>query len=980
MIMENRIKIERTKRNFIAKLSVLLMFMLCLVGMSIFAAGPKRAAAFAGGLGTADDPYLISTQAQLQAIDSYATTNSYFKLTNDIALSGNFTAIGTSSGAAFRGTIDGDGYTVSGLKLSNTAANAQANFGFIRSMSVGGLYNLSFEDVVIASTKDNVGGLVGNITGAVTVYNCSVTGSIDAPSATNVGGLFGSIGAAATISETAFNGRVNGSNYVGGVVGQLKLATIKDSFAVATVNAFKRTGNDGTGYAGGFVGNAVSGSVKTSYTSSRVSSYGGRTYAAPFTGYQVATAYENAYFNVNMGELSNDRHAANLGTYSAGAFVVDTGRLDGVTGLSDANLRLFASTTTGFDTVTVWRRNEGYNNDFPLFSKNPYFAPSFSGGEGTPDAPYLITNQRELQNLAFYGSNSPYFDTCFALANDITISGEWTPIGTGAGAFRSRFDGRGYTVYGSEKNITMPGQYVGLFGYVTDGAEIKNLNISGLTIEIKEILSLPRNDGQHQGYNLYGGAIARVNNNVVLRNVHVKGGSQVYNINNRVYTANLYIHAGGVVGAIGLSIVSDCSSSAAITLTGAFSNNVYLGGAIGYNLTSSVTRIEATGTVNVTNWKPPISRTLMLGGAVGRSSGALSDVYASTVMTVSGIQGAAPYVNVYGGGIIGQMSTTDLLLNNNLVYNGALTVTGGYQHRLGAIVGLLDGTSYRFTIDGAVAAGTVKSMSATSTVYNGEIANSSTGLVASANGPRHKVLNAVMTTGAVITCDKTMNVGLIRRATRTVATGDLAKIATYTGLGFNAAHWRISSGIARIVFNAETDLSEYFSGGSGTANDPYQISTARQLQDLEKFVGADYSDVYYILRNDINLGAISWNWMPIGSSNRDSDRAFAFQGHLDGNGKTVLNLNISTLGSNLWIGYSYYGIGLFGSIYGASISNLTIKNPVIEMYTNDSTTKYIGGLVGYAYMSEIRGCAVINDSASSKIINGHRRQDRKSVV
>ena len=68
------------------------------------------------GAGTADDPYLISTENDLRTIDN--NLQAHYSLSNSITMtSENWSPIALS--AAFSGTFDGNGYTISGLKVSS---------------------------------------------------------------------------------------------------------------------------------------------------------------------------------------------------------------------------------------------------------------------------------------------------------------------------------------------------------------------------------------------------------------------------------------------------------------------------------------------------------------------------------------------------------------------------------------------------------------------------------------------------------------------------------------------------------------------------------------------------------------------------------------------------------------------------------------------------------------------------------------------
>ena len=82
-----------------------------------------------------------------------------------------------------------------------------------------------------------------------------------------------------------------------------------------------------------------------------------------------------------------------------------------------------------------------------------------------------------------------------------------------------------------------------------------------------------------------------------------------------------------------------------------------------------------------------------------------------------------------------------------------------------------------------------------------------------------------------------------------------------------------------------------FSGGSGTADDPWKISNGSELAYLASVVNSNESDThdkYYILTADIDLGG--QEWIGIGNQN---DAAKAFKGKFDGNGKVIISFRKS---------------------------------------------------------------------------------------
>ncbi len=136
-----------------------------------------------------------------------------------------------------------------------------------------------------------------------------------------------------------------------------------------------------------------------------------------------------------------------------------------------------------------------------------------------------------------------------------------------------------------------------------------------------------------------------------------------------------------------------------------------------------------------------------------------------------------------------------------------------------------------------------------------------------------------------------------------------------------------------------------FAGGKGTAEDPWKIATAEQLDHVR-----DDLKAHYVLTKDIDLSGYQ-NWKPIGAFQSLSDAPedaevphpdYAFTGTFDGAGHTISNLTI--------VGEAPMGIGLFGCASGtengaASIGNFTLKN------VNVSGFYLVGGAVGLQFMN-----------------------------
>ena len=130
--------------------------------------------------------------------------------------------------------------------------------------------------------------------------------------------------------------------------------------------------------------------------------------------------------------------------------------------------------------------------------------------------------------------------------------------------------------------------------------------------------------------------------------------------------------------------------------------------------------------------------------------------------------------------------------------------------------------------------------------------------------------------------------------------------------------------------------ADTFAGGTGTAEDPYQIATAEQLAKLAKEVNAGgestHRGEYFILTADIDLAAHVWTPLGYESYSSGGGSMQAFSGYFNGNGKTVTGLYVDERGRNR-------SAGLFGCVVSYSeepvIQNLTVTGA--QVYAGDGT-------------------------------------------
>ena len=94
---------------------------------------------------------------------------------------------------------------------------------------------------------------------------------------------------------------------------------------------------------------------------------------------------------------------------------------------------------------------------------------------------YTVTSAEGLKNIAKLVNEEGKTDINITLDTDLTLTGEWTPIGTESQPYTGTFDGNGKTITGL--TVTTSDQYAGLFGYIGSGGTVKNVVLEGVQIE-----------------------------------------------------------------------------------------------------------------------------------------------------------------------------------------------------------------------------------------------------------------------------------------------------------------------------------------------------------------------------------------------------------------------------------------------------------------------------------------------------------------
>lgn len=150
-----------------------------------------------------------------------------------------------------------------------------------------------------------------------------------------------------------------------------------------------------------------------------------------------------------------------------------------------------------------------------------------------------------------------------------------------------------------------------------------------------------------------------------------------------------------------------------------------------------------------------------------------------------------------------------------------------------------------------------------------------------------------------------------------------------------------------------------FSGGDGSSENPYQISTtadllslAAQFADLAK--SPKYISKSYVQTSDIDM-ASAGTIAPLCPSNATSTAPFT--GVYDGAGYKISNLSIA----NVSEGDTHYASGLFGYVgKGAIVKGVNLSTAKIT-----AAGQYAGGIVGYSEGAEVSGCSFNGTITSS---------------
>jgi uncharacterized repeat protein (TIGR02543 family) len=390
------------------------------------------------GTGQANDPFMISTPADLDEVRTKQAGMHYRLTTNlDMSLYVDWQPLTSAGSNIFSGYFHGGGHKILGLEINLPDS---CGIGLFKALSQGGLID-SLGVVGKITGKDTVGGICGlNDRGGI-INACYFQGIITGEN--YVGGISGFNGNGSQISYSYVAGNINGNSNVGGICGY--------NFAGGFVNDCYHVGDiSGTSNVGGILGMNDNGArLAAVYHTGKVT---GGTSVGGIIGNMINSNAVGSIF-----DISNAGVTAAIGSNTYGwADMVDGKTPAEMSDLNVINAYIDLSNFWAIDT----------NLSYPFFNWGDPVYPAITGG-GIASDPYQIYTAIQLDSVR----NN--LSATYRLMNDIDLSDySFAPIACFSGVFH----GAGYKITGLTINSTE--SYAGLFSKICGGT-VDSLGLEG---------------------------------------------------------------------------------------------------------------------------------------------------------------------------------------------------------------------------------------------------------------------------------------------------------------------------------------------------------------------------------------------------------------------------------------------------------------------------------------------------------------------
>ena len=505
-----------------------------------------------------------------------------------------------------------------------------------------------------------------------------------------------------------------------------------------------------------------------------------------------------------------------------------------------------------------------------------------------------VSNEAELKTAL---SNT---SADIVLTQDITLSGEWIPIGTKEAPYMGTFDGKGHAIKGL--TITTKADNLGFFSFIGSTATVKNVSFTGAKVL-----------GNKQAAIVAGQA-----ENATISNVYVSG-----------YVTGCD-HVGTIVGdARGDANVDDDGTNIrnCVSTAAAFSSDNQAGGIAGWTNLGMFEYNVAYGAVTAPG-----------GGAAGICSMIDNNGHASFIGNVSAI----PYAkggNNRTSGILGWKNGSGCAIvddDQNLSSDATQYFVGG---------NLTAAADIKFDennegLNGIVtpAADLKKAATYTTAGFSADVWNLVDGQYPTLK-TQAAIENAIYTAQVpsryVVGTEYDTQAASTLGSAVTITSSNPSVVAVEgTTLKFEA------QGDAVVTFTAAaTDVAPAFTTTLpitvGDIN--YAITTPADLMAVKYNMAGDFT-----LENDIDMTGVDFT--PIGIEGNTS--VAKFTGNFDGKGHIIKGLKYDNADKG--------EVGLFSQTENATITNLGIEGAHFVGNAN------VGGIVGRMYGGVIANCATLN--------------------
>lgn len=485
----------------------------------------------------------------------------------------------------------------------------------------------------------------------------------------------------------------------------------------------------------------------------------------------------------------------------------------------------------------------------------------------------------------------------YVLAADITLTGQWTPLGTEGSPFTGTFDGAGHSIKGLTVTASSDLDNSGLFGYAK-GATLKNVSIIGAKVDGDEHIGI-----------LLGNA-KQVNISGVMTSGIVTGRD----------------HVGGIVGDASGSAdngeftsISNCMSTA-----GVFSRTYQAGGIAGIVNAGIIDKCFFYGSATAED------RSAGAGGISALIDGG-SGTFTNNVSAAIYIKGAASVGNSdpnnnfeHAHSIVGWNNNgaanfeTNLSSTATVIYSAGkerdhAELAGDYQGMETSVADLQKSATYTglgWGTEWSLADGRYPVLAGMAVPFDGDDI--------AVNKPADvNVVGGNYESGAKSALGRTVTIS-----------SSNAEVATVTGTKISF----VGAGTAIITYTTTGDA--YVNGATYTqtftvTQTNYNIATAEDLLNIKLNTEGDYK-----LTADIDMSGVSFTPLP------------DFTGSLDGQGHVIRNLTFNNANQDQ--------AALFSTIHGATIKNLGIEGANIVGNANAAA------IVGRACGGTIQSCYVAN--------------------